>query len=157
MTLFSFFIFHIFHILCLVARVSTGSAVQQQCSSAADKGWRFGPRCHGIGGHPSGSGQGDPRYAGAWSAGRPWVARQDQTADTRQTKKEEKRKKNAPTETGSFPQSHAQDFFVTRLRGNPSLRFTQPPARLILILQEVTVFVSNCMEAEHRFLGTSGT
>ena len=31
---------------CLVARVSTGSAVQQQCSSAADKGWRFVPRCH---------------------------------------------------------------------------------------------------------------
>ena len=29
--------------VCLVARVSTGSAVQQQCSSAADKGWRFVP------------------------------------------------------------------------------------------------------------------
>ena len=29
--------------VCLVARVSTGSAVQQQCSSAADNGWRFVP------------------------------------------------------------------------------------------------------------------
>ena len=29
--------------VCLVARVNTGSAVQQQCSSAADKGWRFVP------------------------------------------------------------------------------------------------------------------
>ena len=30
--------------VCLVAHVSTGSAVQQQCSSsAADKGWRFVP------------------------------------------------------------------------------------------------------------------
>ena len=27
--------------VCSVARVDTGSAVQQQCSSAADKGWRF--------------------------------------------------------------------------------------------------------------------
>ena len=29
--------------VCLVARASTGSAVQKQCSSAADKGWRFVP------------------------------------------------------------------------------------------------------------------
>ena len=29
--------------VCLVAGVSTGSAVQQHCSSAADKGWRFVP------------------------------------------------------------------------------------------------------------------
>ena len=29
--------------VCLAARVNTGSAVQQQCSSAADKGWRFVP------------------------------------------------------------------------------------------------------------------
>ena len=29
--------------VCLVARVNTGSAVQQQCSSAADEGWRFVP------------------------------------------------------------------------------------------------------------------
>ena len=29
--------------VCLVARVNTGSAVQQQSSSAADEGWRFVP------------------------------------------------------------------------------------------------------------------
>ena len=29
--------------VCLAARVNTGSAVQQQCSSAADKGWCFVP------------------------------------------------------------------------------------------------------------------
>ena len=29
--------------VCLVARASTGSAVQQQCSSAEDRGWRFVP------------------------------------------------------------------------------------------------------------------
>ena len=32
-----------FFFFCLVARVNTGSAVQQQCSSAADEGWRFVP------------------------------------------------------------------------------------------------------------------
>ena len=32
------------------------------------------------------------------------------------------RKKNAPTETGPRPQSHAQELFVIRVRGNPSLR-----------------------------------
>ena len=31
------------YLFFLVARVSTGSAVKQQCSSAADKGWRFVP------------------------------------------------------------------------------------------------------------------
>ena len=36
--------------------------------------------------------------------------------------KEERRKKNAPTETGPLPQSHAQDLFVIRVRGTPSLR-----------------------------------
>ena len=33
------------------------------------------PSCLGIGGYPSGSRQGHPRYTGARSAGRPWVAR----------------------------------------------------------------------------------
>ena len=33
------------------------------------------PSCLGIGRHPSGSRQGHPRYTGARSAGRPWVAR----------------------------------------------------------------------------------
>ena len=37
-------------------------------------------------------------------------------------KKERRRKKNAPTETGPLPQSHAQDLFVIRVRGTPSLR-----------------------------------
>ena len=37
-------------------------------------------------------------------------------------KKEERRKKNSPTETDPLPQSHAQDLFVYRVRGNPSLR-----------------------------------
>ena len=32
--------------VCLVAGVNTGSAAQQQRSSAADEGWRFCPRCH---------------------------------------------------------------------------------------------------------------
>ena len=33
-----------------------------------------------------------------------------------------KERRNAPTETGPLPQSHAQDIFVIRVRGNPSLR-----------------------------------
>ena len=32
-------------------------------------------------------------------------------------------RKNAPTETGPLPQSHAQDLLVIRVRGNPSLRY----------------------------------
>ena len=32
-----------FPLVCLVAPVSTGSAVQQQCNRAANKGWRFVP------------------------------------------------------------------------------------------------------------------
>ena len=75
--------------VCFVVRVSTGSAVQQQqCSSVADKGWRFVPDAILLGGHrraPSGRRQGHPRYTGARSAPRLWVARQDQIADTRQT------------------------------------------------------------------------
>ena len=74
--------------VCLVARDSTASA---QCSSsAAVQQMRVGalspmPSCLGIGGHPNRSLQGHPRHTGARTAGRPWVARQDQTADTRQT------------------------------------------------------------------------
>ena len=34
---------HVCEGVCFVARVSTGSAVQQQCRIAADKGWRFVP------------------------------------------------------------------------------------------------------------------
>ena len=37
--------------------------------------------------------------------------------------REERRKTIALTETGPHPQSHAQDLFVNRVRGNPSLRF----------------------------------
>ena len=37
-------------------------------------------------------------------------------------KKKEERKKNAPTESGPLPQSHTQELFVIRVRGNPSLR-----------------------------------
>ena len=40
----------------------------------------------------------------------------------KEKKKKEKERKNAPTETGPLPQSHAQDLFVFRVRGNPSLR-----------------------------------
>ena len=38
-------------------------------------------------------------------------------------KEERKERKNAPTETGPLPRSHAQDLFVNRVRGTPSLRF----------------------------------
>ena len=37
-------------------------------------------------------------------------------------KKERKRKKNAPTETGPLPRWHVQDLCVIRVRGNPSLQ-----------------------------------
>ena len=37
-------------------------------------------------------------------------------------REEERRKKNAPTETGPLPQSHAQEQFVICVRGNPFLR-----------------------------------
>ena len=42
--------------------------------------------------------------------------------EERKKKEERIRKKNAPTETGPLPQSHAQDLFVIRVCGNPSLR-----------------------------------
>ena len=37
-------------------------------------------------------------------------------------KERKKEKKNVSTETGSLPQSHAQELFVIRVRGNPSHR-----------------------------------
>ena len=48
--------------------------------------------------------------------------RRKKKEEERRKKKEERRKKNAPTETGPLPQSHAQDLFVNRVRGTPSLR-----------------------------------
>ena len=39
--------------------------------------------------------------------------------ENREEEEERRRKKNAPTETGSFPQSHAQELFVIRVRGTP--------------------------------------
>ena len=44
----------------------------------------------------------------------------------RRKKKEKKEKKENPTETGPVPQSHAQDLFVNRVRGNPSIRLKLP-------------------------------
>ena len=38
------------------------------------------------------------------------------------SKKQEERRKIAPTEKSPLPQSHAQDLFVNRVSGNPSLR-----------------------------------
>ena len=65
--------------VCLVARVNTGSAVQQQCSSSAQQCSSSAtavqqirvdalspmPSSLGIGGHPSGSRQGHLQYSGA--------------------------------------------------------------------------------------------
>ena len=41
-------------------------------------------------------------------------------------------------------------------RKNLAPIFTQPPAQFVLILHEVTIFISNCVEAEHWFLGAPG-
>ena len=49
--------------------------LQQQSSSQRVGALSLIPSCLGISGHPSGSRQGHPRYAGARPAGRPWVAR----------------------------------------------------------------------------------
>ena len=43
--------------------------------------------------------------------------------EERRKKEEGRRKKNAPTETGHLPQSHAQELFLIREHGNPSLRW----------------------------------
>ncbi len=54
----------------------------QQQSSQRVGALSLTPSCLGISGHSSGSRQGHPRYTGARSAGRPWVARtQFSTAD----------------------------------------------------------------------------
>ena len=50
------------------------SAMRQQSSSQRIGALSLIPSCLGISGHPSGSRQGHPRYTGARSAGRPWVA-----------------------------------------------------------------------------------
>ena len=56
--------------------------LQQQSSSQRVGALSLIPSCLGISGHPSRSRQGHPRYTGARSAGRPWVARtQFSTAD----------------------------------------------------------------------------
>ena len=67
------------------------------CSSQRVGALSLIPSCLGISGHPSGSRSGHPRYTGARSAGRPWVARsqfntavqssiqQSHGAETRQT------------------------------------------------------------------------
>ena len=52
----------------------------------------------------------------------PWTPRAPPKTLVSIRKKKERRKKNEPTETGPVPQSHAQDLFVNRVRGNPSLR-----------------------------------
>ena len=49
--------------------------LQQQSSSQRVGALSLIPSCLGISGLPSGSRQGHPRYTGARSAGRPWVAR----------------------------------------------------------------------------------
>ena len=49
--------------------------LQQQSSSQRVGALSLIPFCLGISGHPSGSRQGHPRYTGARSAGRLWVAR----------------------------------------------------------------------------------
>ena len=57
------------------AHMQQSQQLQQQSSSQRE-GWRFVPdTILPISGHPSGSWQGHPRYTGARSAGRPWVAR----------------------------------------------------------------------------------
>ena len=60
----------------LIARTRMQSQqLQQQSSSQRVGALSLIPSCFGISGHPSGSRQGHPRYTGARSAGRPWVAR----------------------------------------------------------------------------------
>ena len=64
----------------LIARAhvcSSCSSCISLSSCSSPEGWRFVPDTilAGISGHPSGSRQGHPRYTGARSVGRPWVAR----------------------------------------------------------------------------------
>ena len=55
--------------------ISSAAAAVSQSSSQRVGALSLIPSCLGISGHPSGSRQGHPRYTGARSAGRPWVAR----------------------------------------------------------------------------------
>ena len=77
--LYILFSFH-FLLDCFVFVCGCGSTSAQQLQhSSQSSSQRVGalspiPSCLGIGGHPSGSRQGHPRYTGARSAGRPWVA-----------------------------------------------------------------------------------
>ena len=57
------------------AHVTNTAPVSVQSSSHRVGAMSLTPFCVGISGHPSGSRQGHPRYIGARSAGRPWVAR----------------------------------------------------------------------------------
>ena len=57
------------------AHMQQSQQLQQQSSSQRVGALSLIPSCLGISGHPGGSGQGHPRYIGARSAGRPWVAR----------------------------------------------------------------------------------
>ena len=61
----------------LIARthMQQSQQLQQQSSSQRVGALSLIPSCLGISGHPSGSRQGHPRYTGARSVGRPWVAR----------------------------------------------------------------------------------
>ena len=55
--------------------------------------------------------------------------------------RKKERKQNAPTETGHIPQSHAQDLFVIRVRGNLSLRSMNVSAFIDLLSRQEAVFM----------------
>ena len=57
------------------AHMQQSEQLQQQSSSQRVGALSLIPFCLGISGHSSGSWQGHPRYTGARSVGRPWVAR----------------------------------------------------------------------------------
>ena len=57
------------------AHMQQSQRLQQQSNSKRVGALSLIPFCLGISGHPSGSRQGHPRYTGARTAGRPWVAR----------------------------------------------------------------------------------
>ena len=57
------------------AHMQQSQQLQQQSSSQRVGALSLIPSCLGVSGHPSGSRQGHPRYTGARSAGRSWVAR----------------------------------------------------------------------------------
>ena len=72
---FFFFVHLLFVKACPMYVDRTRTRMQQQSSSQRVGALSLIPSCLGISGHPSGSRQGHPRYTGARSAGRPWVAR----------------------------------------------------------------------------------